>query len=249
MKIILILFLSIVISSSVLAEKYFFVGTTFPFILAEKQDGEVYGLGADIIKKIGHRLGHDFVIKIFPFKRALLMIEHGKADVFIGAYKSADREKFMIYTKYAFYQDPMVFYVKKDNPLKWDGKFSSLSGKIIGLTRGWSYGTKFDRYKKNLQTYMAGSVEANFKMLLNDRIDLFICHPRNALVIVNKLNIKEKVKNILPPIIVNKGYFGFSKKRNLNTFLNQFNVELKKMIKNGEIQQLNRKYNLYLVDE
>lgn len=41
MKTILFLFLSIVIPSSVFAEKYFFVGTIFPFILEEKQNGEI----------------------------------------------------------------------------------------------------------------------------------------------------------------------------------------------------------------
>ena len=227
----------------------FFIGTTFPFILEQKQDGEIYGLGADIARKIVHKLGHNFKIEMYPFKRALLMIENGNADIFIGPYKSFEREKYMYYNKYAFYQYPMVFYVKADNFFKWDGELSSLKGKLIGLTRGWSYGIKFDQYKKNLRTYTVNTVKANFQRLLIDRIDLFATHPRNASKIIDALKIKEKVKMILPPIVVNKGYYGFSKKKNLETFLIQFDLEFKKMMDNGEILQLNKKYSLYFVNK
>ncbi len=249
MKSILIIILSFAISSTVVAETYNFIGTTFPFILEQKQDGKIDGLGADIARKIVHRLGHNLKIRLFPFKRALLMIENGEADVLIGPYKSAEREKFMYYNKYAFYQDPMVFYVKVDNSFKWDGELSSLKGKRIGLTRGWSYGTKFGQYKKNLRTYTVETVKANFGRLLLDRIDLFACHPRNASKIIVELKIKRKVKMILPLIVVNDGYYGFSKKKNLKTFLIQFDLEFKKMIENGEILQLNKKYSLYFVDK
>ncbi len=109
MKYVFIVILSFIISSTAVAETYLFVGTTFPSILEQKQDGDFYGLGYDIATKIVHRLGHDLKIEIYPFKRALKMIERGEADVLIGPYKSAEREKFMNYTKYAFYRDPMVF--------------------------------------------------------------------------------------------------------------------------------------------
>lgn len=49
---------------------------------------------------------------------------------------------------------------------------------------------------------------------------------------------------ILPPLIVNKGYYGFSRKRTLDGFLIQFDLEFEKMIESGEILELSRKYNL-----
>ena len=244
MKYIFIVILSFIISSTAVAETYLFVGTTFPSILEQKQDGDFYGLGYDIANKIVHRLGHDLKIEIYPFKRALKMIERGEADVLIGPYKSAEREKFMNYTKYAFYRDPMVFYVKEDNFFKWDNEFSSLKGLHIGLTRGWSYGAKFDQYKENLRIETTNTVKANFQKLLADRIDLLVSHPRSASKLIDELKIKDKVKMILPPLIVNKGYYGFSRKRTLDGFLIQFDLEFEKMIESGEILELSRKYNL-----
>lgn len=248
MKVMLLLF-SCLIANVAFAKTYYFVGTSFPLILEKGQQGEVKGLGADIVREIAQRLGHEIKIEIFPFKRALRMIETGRADAFIGPYKSKAREKFMVYTQSYFYQDPMAFFVREDDDFQWDGQLSSLLGKKIGLTRGWSYGTEFDQYKQRLNTFDIDNIDASFKMLLFKRIELFASHPRAANQVIDKLNIRGQVKMIMPPIIVNKGYFGFSRKRNLGDFIDQFDSEFNKMVISGEIQQMNKAYDLYYVAE
>lgn len=248
MKVLLLLF-SFFLAKDVFAKTYYFVGTSFPQILEKGRQGEVKGLGADIVREIAQRLGHQIKIEIFPFKRALMMIETGRADAFIGPYKSEKREKFMIYTQSHFYQDPMAFYVKRESDFQWDGHLSSLAGKKIGLTRGWSYGSDFDQKKDQLNTVEVESIEANFKMLLFDRVDLFASHPRAVKRVIDELNIQGEVKMILPPIIVNKGYFGFSRKRDLGDFIDRFDAEFNRMVGNGEIQQMNKAYDLYYISD
>lgn len=247
MKYIVILILSSIISRVALAETYLFVGTTFPSILEQKQNGEIYGLGHDIAKRIALRLGHEIRVEMYPFQRAMKMVANGEADAFIGPYKTAEREKFMHYSKYPFYQDPMVFYVKANDTLMWNNDFSSLKGLQIGLTRGWSYGEDFDQYKKQLDIHTANTVKANFQKLLVGRIDVLVSHPRSTFTLVEELDIKNEVKMILPPITVNKGYYGFSRKKQLDDFIIQFDLEFKKMIENGEIQEINEKYGLNFV--
>lgn len=244
MKYVFILIFSFTVSSAAIADTYLFVGTTFPLILEKNFKGEIGGLGYDIAKKIALKLGHDIKVEIYPFKRALKMVEQGEADVFIGPYKSTEREKFMRFNKYAFYQDPMVFYVKVDSDFQWNNDLSSLKGKRIGLTRGWSYGTRFDQYKPNLDIETASTVKANFQKLLAGRIDLLISHPRSALQFIDTLRITDDVKMIIPPISINKGYYGFSKNKKMDNFLIQFDLEFNKMIDSGEIHQLSRQYNL-----
>lgn len=248
MKVILLL-LSCLITNVALAKTYYFVGTSFPLILEKGSQGEVKGLGADIVRVIAERLGYQIKIEIFPFKRALRMIETGRADAFIGPYKSEEREQFMIYTQSHFYQDPMAFYVREESDFQWDGQLSSLRDKKIGLTRGWSYGSEFDQFKPQLSTFEVESIDASFKMLLFNRIELFASHPRAANSVIDKLNIRDRVKMILPPIIVNKGYFGFSRKRELGDFIDQFDSEFSKMVGNGEVQRMNQAYDLYYVTE
>lgn len=244
MKNIFIMILFSFISRAAIAETYLFVGTTFPSILEQKKNGEVYGLGHDIAKRITDRLGHEIRIEVYPFQRAMKMVAEGKADAFIGPYKTPDREKFMHYSKYAFYQDPMVFYVKANETLVWDRDFTSLEGLRVGLTRGWSYGEEFDRYKTELDVHTASTVKANFQKLLVGRIDVLVSHPRSTSVLIEELDIENEVKMILPPITVNKGYYGFSRKKKLDEFIPLFDLEFKKMIESGEIEELNKKYGL-----
>lgn len=248
MKIALGIVLALLISKPVAAETYYFVGANFPSISEQSDKGHIEGLGVDIAERIVHRLGHQIKIQLLPFKRALYMIETGTADAIIGPYKSKQREKYITYSQLAFYEDALVFYLKKDNHFQWDGQFSSLVGKDIGLTRGWSYGTQFDQFKGQLNTFEVNSVTANFKKLLLGRIELFACHPRAASKVINQLDIAEQIKMASPPIMINRGYFGFSKKRNLDGFINQFNSEFKKMIANNEMLQLNKQYNLQFID-
>lgn len=248
MKVILLLF-SCLLANTALAKTYYFVGTSFPLILEKGPQGEVKGLGADIVREIARRMGHQIKIEIFPFKRALRMVETGRADAFIGPYKSEKREKFMIYTQSHFYQDPMTFYVREESDFQWNGQLSSLADKKIGLTRGWSYGSEFDQFKHQLSTFEVESIDANFKMLLFNRIELLASHPRAANRVIDKLNIRGKVKMILPPIIVNKGYFGFSRKSELGDFIDRFDIEFNKMVGNGEVQRMNQAYDLYYMTE
>ena len=63
--------LLILSSFSCLAKSYYFVGSHFPAILEQDQQGTVVGLGADIAHEICRRLGHELVIDIMPLKRAI----------------------------------------------------------------------------------------------------------------------------------------------------------------------------------
>ncbi len=226
------------------AEVYEFVGTSFPLILEENKDGEVSGLGAEIAQKILHNLGHTLTIRVYPWKRAQTLVSQGKADVLIGPYKTTARESFLNYNRYPFYQDSMIFYVREKDKFIWDGEYASLQHKEIGIMRGWSYGAKFDRHKDRLNIQVVDTVAGNFKKLMYSRIDMFASNSRNSMAVIKQLNIGYGVKVIPPPISINKGYFGFSKKRKLQDFLAKFDEQLKNMIDSGELQRLNQKYQL-----
>ena len=71
MKSTVIAVLAFLCSFSVTAKSYYFVGSHFPAILEQDQQGTVIGLGADIAHEICRRLGHELVIDIMPLKRAL----------------------------------------------------------------------------------------------------------------------------------------------------------------------------------
>ncbi len=227
-----------------MAAEYRFVGTEFPYILEENADGDITGLGAEITKTIFKRIGKTVKIEILPFKRALKMMEKGQVDAFIGPYKLPQRALFMRYTDNAFYQDPIVFYRLKTNPVNWLGDYSRLANLQIAIIRGWSYGTEFEQYKSALSLSMVDTVESGCKQLRYNRVDLLAANPRAARKAFDKLDMAHEVVQLPTEITVNQGYFAFSRNHDLNSVFDDFNQALNQMLVSGEIARLNLDYGL-----
>ncbi|WP_448212940.1 substrate-binding periplasmic protein [Colwellia sp. MEBiC06753] len=247
MKYLLILIVFLFSINAIQAKSLEVIASHFPFIAEQTENGEFAGLGIELINKIANQLNIELEIKIYPLARALKMMESGQADMFIGPYKSADREKYMLYSQDPFYQDTIVFYKKLGANVVWQGQASQLTGKRIGVIRGWSYGPLLNN-NTQLDITKAHNVEACFKMLIKDRIDLCATHPRAAFNTIKQLAIKDKVAPLEPPIIVNLGYFAFAIGKQSAEFKNTFNQVLHKLIVNGELQALNNKYQLDGID-
>ena len=175
------------------------------------------------------------------------MVEQGQADAIIGPYKSIIRQQYMQFSDLPFYEDPIVLYTKKNNDVTWVGNFASLRKDIIGTIRGWNYGPEFKRNEANLSLSEVGNVRASFLQLMHNRVDLILTHPRAAKPVIDSLDIADKVIMLSPPVTVNQGYYGFSKQRELDEFINAFNGEFQKMLNNGDIVELNSKYGLNFV--
>lgn len=243
-------------SSDVNANRYLFVSAQFPLIAelkSENPDGtakKAEGLGIDVLQLIAKRLGHEITIEFYPLARAVYMIKNNMADGIIGPYKSKEREAFMNFSQAWFYQDHLLFYVRKYEDFNWHGNYSNIinSKKLVGSTLGWSYRDEFDKQSSALNIVNVNSVEAGFQMLEKKRIDLFVCHPRAAYYELERLKLQERF-NTLPDIIkVNKGYFGFPINAKNQKLIQSFNKELNKMVKSGELKQLSAKYKLSLTD-
>jgi polar amino acid transport system substrate-binding protein len=242
-----ITFIFFAITNNAIAETYKFVGTTFLYILEQDSSGVINGIGAELAKKIMTNLGHDIEIEIYPWKRAQLMVENGLAHALIGPYKTSEREQFLDFNSHHFYQDYMVFYSRYDNNFTWDGKLSELHNLRVGLMAGWVYGDKFDNYKNQLSIATVHSINSCFGMLLKDRIDLCALNQRSGNNYLSTSKDKNKFKQVKTPISSTKGFFGFSKKLELHELQIEFDRELKKLIDNKEVEQLNKKYGLYFM--
>ncbi len=231
-------------SSQSIAETYKFVGTTFTHILEQDPSGKNKGIGAELAQKIMSNLGHDIEIQIYPWKRAQRMVKNGQADVLIGPYKTHKREEFFNFNEYHFYQDHMIFYARVNDKITWNGELTALRKFNIGLMAGWVYGDKFDNYKNQLSTVTLYSFKSCFGMLLKKRIDLCALNQRNAEQYLSTSIQKSQFKKIKTPISSAKGYYGFSKQKELQGLRRRFDQELKRLIDNKEVYKMNHRYGL-----
>lgn len=189
-----------------------FVGSSFPLILEEDTNGNKVGVAVDIIHRIMDDSGLSYSIIIVPWSRAQIMMQQGEADILIGPYKSQEREAFLEYSTQEIYKDQMVLYAAEGDEFNWQGDFSTLKDKVIGVPLGWVGGALFEENRARLTIYDVPFLSNGLNMLARKRIDLVLANNRNVLFSIKQLNLEQKVHVLSPPLQEIKGYFGYAKK-------------------------------------
>ena len=247
MKIVWLFIFCLLFCQSAAADTYFFVGSHFPILSEETEKGQLTGIAIDVATIIGRRLGHTITIRLYPWERAKYMVKTGLADVLMAPYKCPDRETWLDYSKNYFFIDKVFFYVMPGSAVGWNGKYTSLQGRMIGIVQGWSVDAGFDRIKTSLSIDYGPTLDICFKKLLAGRIDMIPTSVREAKAAFVRLRLgnKEKPVIIRPALATNYNYFGFTRKRDLKTFKRNFDRLLNQMKANKEISTLLKdKYGL-----
>lgn len=203
---------------------YQFVGSSFPNILTYDKDGALTGSAVKIIERASKKLNFKYEITLYPWVRATEMVKQGKADILIGPYKTVERENFMNFTDDHFYEDQIILVTLRDKKVKWSGDLSSLVNLKVGVVRGWALGKIYEKYKSKLQVTYAESTDKLLQMLQLERLDIIIIHKRSYTEDIKTDFIDiTKFKILSPELSSQKGYFAFSKRKELSRFMKAFN--------------------------
>ncbi|MBU6955037.1 transporter substrate-binding domain-containing protein [Hahella sp. HN01] len=136
-----------------------------PFI----QEGSDPGISIALLKAAMEKEGYTVDFKILPWKRALNDVINGNIDILPGAWFTEERAKVLNYSNY-YAQNSIKFIKRKGDPFEFNG-LDSLSGKKVGIVSGYGYGDEFT-HATNFSRPEAGTIEANVKKRLSDRVDL-----------------------------------------------------------------------------
>lgn len=165
----------------------------------------------------------------------------GEVDLIVAAYKTAGREKYLLYSE-AYTEDPIAIFVKKDNDFLY-AKWEDLISKRGVLTIGDSYGQKFDDFIKDyLTTKTVNTAKEAFEALTIGEADYFVyaLFSGEKFIALNGLGAQIK---ILPNYIAAENFYvAISKKSSLVAYLPQINQKLAEKKKDGTIQFLIDKY-------
>lgn len=226
------------------ARTYLFVAAHFPKIVEKKEDESLTGLGVELTRKIAKIHNLDIQIKVYPLKRAINMIKDGSADAIIGAYYSKKRARFISYSNNFFYQDEISLFTSNQNKLDWDGNYTHLKKFKLGVVRGWSLGDKFNENSAHYKILFVNQLDQLFSMLDLKRIDFLIAHQRAVDSIISESDFNKKYRKLPKTISTNRGYFGFSKKRELKRLKSLFDKSYLELSKSDYLFQLMKKYHL-----
>jgi polar amino acid transport system substrate-binding protein len=220
------------------------IGAHFERVFERGQEGEVVGLGPEVVRVLAQRMGHTVRFELYPWARAQALIAQGKADILIGPYKNPERQQTMAFSRLAFYQDQMVFYARADANAHWNGDLGTLGDQRIVVLNGWAYGAAFDQVRPQLRLSIANSVDSGLKMLVYGHVNLFASNRRNTEPVLGRLGLAGQIVMLPKVIDVQDGYFAFPRDPQFDTLRRDFDNAFQRMVDSGELKKLGLRHEV-----
>ena len=198
------------------------------------------GYSWDILRESFHEMGYTIRLSVTPWARAMMLLKNGKFDILFPTGKNTERQKIFYYSNEPVNQAKFLIYVRRDNPIKWDG-LQSLKGLTIGVKRGFNYGDKWKAVtylkKHNIKKILQG-----FRMLHKKRIDGFLGYECNWDYALNKTGWKAKFRK-LPAFDSTKEYLvALKTNSHAKEILNAFDIGKRRLIQNGKFKKIEKKW-------
>jgi len=194
------------------------------------ENNQVRGFSTKVVKTVLERMKVNVnSLRAYPWKRALKMIEKGKADALFSANYTKDRTEFAFYPDEKIVNSLWVMWVREEDELKFES-FDDLLGKNVGIVRGYSYTPEFLNFVKKHDIYEeVADDEQNFRKLNAGRVDFISAELGNGLYIVKNLGLDKIIPLVDNPIKSDGLYIIFNKNNVPEFFVEKFSDELKKL--------------------
>ncbi|QJB56425.1 transporter substrate-binding domain-containing protein [Pseudodesulfovibrio sp. zrk46] len=219
------------------------VGFDYPPFYQD-EDGVLDGIAVELGKQLFARLEMQMSLSVFPLKRSLEMLENGEADATLILIKTPERSKYLLFSNAVMTVRGLIWSASglRERAVHFD-RLEDLRRYKIGVTRGYSYGPKFDELLKSMHVDVANSDYLNYVKLVAGRIEIF---PGNEIVAAGLFKkhpeLRGKVVHSDKSFIEWVLRIAVSKKSKLVDMMPQINEELGKMKVEGVIDAIIRKY-------
>jgi polar amino acid transport system substrate-binding protein len=194
------------------AETYQLVTFEFPPYEYEEGGGPT-GIAVDILREAFQRLGHAITVKVQPWARSLEEVKTGGADAIFTAYKTAEREQFLDFSREVLAPQIVSLFVRQDSPVAFDGDIAKLADRSFGVVNQISYGPIFDDAVKagtlrRIDT--SNSSDLNLQKLVAGRYDVMPSNRYVGLYLLKKRGNLADIRVLNPDLQNVPSYIGFS---------------------------------------
>jgi len=132
--------------------------------------GELQGMTVDIVRAAYQAVGVTARFEPMPYARCVALTRSGVQLACFDTFRTPDTESDFLWHSPCLFQVEYLIYTHADSKHKKRLGVRDLEGQHVALTRGYEYGTEFDRNTK-IQRELSSSDESNFRMLLAGRVE------------------------------------------------------------------------------
>lgn len=195
----------------------------------------------EITREIFNRIGINYVIEEYPWKRLLSNMKKGIGDGVPFIYFKRERTEFLYYTDPVITTGLAVYFLTEKQPPAFFSDFSDLKPYKIGLVSGYRHCEDFenaiDTY--GLEISYVRNIELNFRKLAGGRIDCFIeSEILIAPLLISGAVDKTKFKTVPNKFCKDQFHFAFSKLSPARAVIPKINKVIKEMQKDGSIDRI-----------
>lgn len=163
----LILMLGLLCSTPAWSEKIVAAADPYPPYIDPGNPKQ--GISMQIVRAALASQGYEVEIRFVPWARALDGVKNGEYDILPNAWWTQERATFLLYSE-PYMKNEIKFIKRKGSPFEYQG-LASLTGKTVGIVRGYGYGDEFLN-ATNFNKPEVAEVLQNINKLVLGRIDL-----------------------------------------------------------------------------
>ncbi len=212
--------------------------TQYPPFMYRDGD-EIIGVGPELTKMIFAEVGVEVISRhVGPWERVMRQAQSGKIDLIVGAYKTKERESFLLFPKEHYLEEPVVIFINKNNRFSFD-RWQDLNNRFGATVIGESWGNEFDHYaEQNLNIQRLVQITQGFKMIERNRLDYAIYALYPGKINLMKLGLQDSIVALPKLVDAPRAYQAFSKKSPFTRYLDYYSQRIGELKQDGTIQKL-----------
>lgn len=204
-----------------------------------KDSEQLQGYSWDVVRESFHVMGYTIQLMVAPWSRGLLYIKNRKADLIFPATKTQQREQLYYFSKEIVDATKVVIYFNPKSDFQWTG-IKSLDGHVIATVREWSYG-KIWEASTSVVKDPSSTILQGFKMLDKGRVFGVVGYEDSFDYILKKQNLYQNYTKTPPLDFIYDYIIGLKSNKNKH-IINDFDLGVQKITKNGMLQQLQKRW-------
>jgi len=242
--------LSIIFVSSSLAaqpqRKFIVIGDQEPVFRYKDDNGQVTGIDIEIIDMVMKDLKLPYEFKLIKSTaRGVAKAKSGNADMLMSKIMKEDRKLYLIYPQETYRNIAWNFFIHKENEgkIKYDS-LDDLKDLRVGATKSFAYTDEFWAADLNLDIITDNSLQ--LYKLIYKRFDIVALTTLSTLHKARNNGQIDKITHLPQVLAYTKLYNVFTKAStypNKEKLIREYDITIRKLIKNGQLQAIFDKYN------